>query len=644
MNNNQVLEQAENDLLRQPGSRWFVTLARTASLEVPGYDCQPVANQGQGRTLYLGNEINSASPLSTTRHDCSVIFDGALVNARDLRNELGDFMAPSCKSDAELILAGYQRWGEDLLGRLRGTFALVIWDSARDTLLCARDPLGSHPLFYAQSQELLVSPSISVLLEQPGVSNALNRAAMADHLMDRYPRLEETFYEKVSRVPPGHVLRVRGKERHAFRYWDPAPDRTVNWLAPDEVGRFDELLDQAVDRCLSLGPAGIFLSGGLDSVSVAAVIAERTRAGGLQKPWALSLIFPDPKENEEIVQRSVAAQLGLPQVVKPFFEATGVDGLLDPALKLCESLPAPLMNTWLPAYYQLAREGSRRGCQSIITGGGGDEWLTISPFLAADLLRDGDLAGVYRLWQSMRRSLNRSSLEILWRLLWNFGAEPLVVPPVHRVVAQFAPWALKLRHRLSPRPPMWVPPKWLAPGLVLRDEMARRREEEDVNKKQGSSSFYISMMRTALEHPVVSWELEEMFEVYHKAGVRVLQPFWDADLVDMLYRTPPLQLIHDGRNKGLVRASLARRFPNLGFERQRKMEATTFYSSLIYQDASKIWKRLGGARTLVDMGIVDEETLPRAFDRFLDGRHEGRDAHRVWSILNLETWARAHVS
>ena len=174
--------------------------------------------------------------------------------------------------------------------------------------------------------------------------------------------------------------------------------------------------------------------------------------------------------------------------------------------------------------------------------------------------------------------------------------------------------------------------------------MDQRRQEEEANRQRASSSFYINMMRTALEHPVVSWELEEMFEVYRRAGVRVLQPFWDADLVDMLYRTPPLQLIHDGRNKGLVRASLARRFPNLGFERQRKMEATSFYSSLIYQDAAKIWRQLAGTQTLGELGIIDEHLLPQAFDQLLSGHHEGRDAHRVWSILNLETWARAHVS
>jgi hypothetical protein len=102
--------------------------------------------------------------------------------------------------------------------------------------------------------------------------------------------------------------------------------------------------------------------------------------------------------------------------------------------------------------------------------------------------------------------------------------------------------------------------------------------------------------------------------------------------------------MQDGRSKGLVRGSVARRFPALGFDRQRKVEATSFYASLIYKDAARLWKQFGGARTLGELGIIDEQVLNPLIERLLTGRQEGANAHRVWSILNLESWARAHVS
>ncbi len=644
MNKTQFLGQEDRAVVQKPSSRWIAELASAAPGEVPGYTTQLIARNARSRALYLSIDAESTPPVYVESSGLGVVFDGTLYNHRELQKELGEVSAFAHRNSAELILTAYRQWGEDLLRRLRGMFALVIWDSSREVCLCLRDPLGAHPLFYAEAgQQLLVSPSIDSLLRHPNVSRYVNRAALMDLFLDRHPRMEETFFSAVSRVPPNQALRVHSAGHNTFRYWDPGPDGSVNWLSEDEVEQFDSLLDQAVSRCLTLGQTGIFLSGGLDSVSVAAVAAELSRAEQLPKPLALSLIFPDPKENEEIIQRGVATELGLPQVLKPFFEATGKDGLIRPALAMSKSLAAPLLNTWAPAYYELALEGARRGCRRILTGNGGDEWLTISPLLAADLLRDFDLAGFYRLSQSMRRSFNKSHAALLLNMLWRNGARPLVYPPVHRAVKKIAPWALKLRHRVMPRPPEWVRPDWLAPDPALRREWDQRREEETANQAQAPSSHYLREVRTSLDHPLVSWELEEMFEVYQRAGVHLVQPYQDADLVDMLYRTPPMLLLHDGRSKGLVRRSLARRFPNLGFERQRKMEATRFYASLIYKDGAQIWEELGGAQTLANLGIIDERYRP-VLDRLLQRREDGTSAHRVWTVLNLETWARAQVS
>ena len=94
----------------------------------------------------------------------------------------------------------------------------------------------------------------------------------------------------------------------------------------------------------------------------------------------------------------------------------------------------------------------------------------------------------------------------------------------------------------------------------------------------------------------------------------------------------------------LVRASLARRFPDLGFAQHRKIEATSFYASLIYRNGREVWDRLGGLRTLSELGIVDEGKLRPVIEHLLAGRHEGKNAHGVWTVLNLESWARAHIS
>jgi len=225
--NNQVREKADQ-VAGLPNSCWFAPFTDAATAEICGYRRRVAGLSGRSRTLYLDSKLACALPLCAENAYSSVIFDGALFNQAELRAELGTLLIPA-NNDAELILAGYLRWGQDFLSRLRGMFALVIWDSLHEILLCVRDPLGSHPLFYADGRDgLLVSPSVDVLLEHPHVSRALNRPALVDHFLDRYPLLEETCFEAVNRVPPGHVLRLASDGRRAFRYWDPAPNGEVD--------------------------------------------------------------------------------------------------------------------------------------------------------------------------------------------------------------------------------------------------------------------------------------------------------------------------------------------------------------------------------------------------------------------------------
>ena len=150
--------------------------------------------------------------------------------------------------------------------------------------------------------------------------------------------------------------------------------------------------------------------------------------------------------------------------------------------------------------------------------------------------------------------------------------------------------------------------------------------------------------RKALDHPLVSWESEELFEVYERIGVRVLHPFWDPDLLDLLYRTPPFTLLRDGRNKGLVRRSLARRFPELGFEQQRKINSINFYASLIHREGPQVFHKLGGIQALADLGVVDGRKLQPEIQRALARKQTGPSLYRFWNIMNLEAWVRTHAT
>src|SRR3990170_4660850 len=132
------------------------------------------------------------------------VFEGPLYNREDFAAATGAFPEAA---DAALVLRAYRLWGEDAVRRIKGRFALCVWDGSSEVLLCARDPLGYHPLFYADTARgLLLSSSIDTLVHHPEVSTEPSRLMLAEHLAHQWVDNRQTFFAAVKRVPPGHVL------------------------------------------------------------------------------------------------------------------------------------------------------------------------------------------------------------------------------------------------------------------------------------------------------------------------------------------------------------------------------------------------------------------------------------------------------
>jgi asparagine synthase (glutamine-hydrolysing) len=597
----------------------------------------PVARLAEGQTRsalalrVIGESVHKRQ-ISAEDGACTVIFDGVLHNRAELYERLSHVSRAA--SDAELVLQAYRRWREDLLPRVKGAFALIVWDGARELLWCARDPLGVYPLFYAEKgREVFLSTSLEALVRHPSLSCRVSRLALARHLSHDWLGLEETHFESVKGIPSGHAMRIERGERRVYRYWDPAPpDAPVRWISEDELERFDGLLEQAVDRCLRLGPTGVLLSGGLDSTTVATVAAGWSRRQGLPLPSAFSLDLADPTVNEVATQKRVAADLGLRHAFYSLDEIVGPQGTLASALELTRRWPWPLAHPGIAPFYELNRQGKRHGCLVMMSGNGGDEWLSFNPFYVADLLRTFDIAGLGRLLGVAQRCYPQARFVTTRNLLWLYGARPLLAAALRRA----APRALSAYRR---RHHWRLAPEWLAPDPALRRELHEsfeRSAERSLQEPPGEM-LYLRYHRRLLETG-----LEEDFEIGRQLGVRVLNPFWDADLVDFLYRIPPAMLNRGGRTKGLVRGTLARRFPGLGFERQRKLVLFTFYRDRVLDEGPAAWRQLGGVPSLSELGLVDAPQLSANVETMFSGRRLEQFS-RIWDALNLETWLRPRL-
>lgn len=565
--------------------------------------------------------------------DIEVLVAGTIVDSPAFAARLA---LPATASPAQVVHEAYRQHGEQCLDLVVGRAAILIADRRSRRLLAVRDRMGVFPLFHARSRRgVLLSSSTADLRRHPDVSRNLNRLVLAEHLVNRWIDARETYFSAVWRVPSGHVLDVRDRGETLRRYWDPGADGADDPTTDEEaIERFNEALRQAVARCVGSGRAGILLSGGFDSVSIGAIATMLARESGGRTPYALSIKFPDPECDEEVVQRGVARTLGLSHDLLPLGETLGGRSLLDAALELGRGWSTPMLNLWSPAYLEMARRGVREGCDVVLSGTGGDEWLNVTPCIAADLLRAGEVGQLARFMVVFQRSFRLSKPQLVRNMLWTFGARRLLGTAISRIAGRT--WHASRHRREIARTPLWV-----ASDPALRRQMDERVARLIPAADPGVGGFYDRELQMALAHPLVATEYEEHFEFGLRTGVPLLSPYLDSDLVGLLYRMPPTMLTAGGRSKGLVRSAVSRLFPDLGFERHKKVNANTFFRNVVANEGPEQWQRWNGARTLIDMGVLHGPQAARKATEVFAGR-DPKNSYLIWDMLNINAWVSSN--
>jgi asparagine synthase (glutamine-hydrolysing) len=234
------------------------------------------------RRLSIVDLKTGHQPISNEDGTLWIVFNGEIYNHRALREQLiARGHSYSTHSDTETIVHLFEEYGVDCVQHLRGMFSFAIWNRNTKTLFIARDRLGIKPLYYKQTPErLLFGSEIKVLLAHGGIRPEFNRAALPEYLAFGYLSGEETFYSGIRKLLPGHTMTIGLDGKVDIRqYWDldaskPHESRDENYY----VRSYRELLEGAVEsHLMSDVPLGVFLSGGVDSSAVAALMTKIRR-------------------------------------------------------------------------------------------------------------------------------------------------------------------------------------------------------------------------------------------------------------------------------------------------------------------------------------------------------------------------------
>ncbi len=250
---------------------------------------------GQLLTRITPESLHEQLPLFDRQRDTVLCCDARIDNRDDLFERLGlDTAGKATLPDSRLIAASYEKWGDDCPAYLIGDFAFVLWDNKYKRLFCARDHLGSRPLYYFLSDTFFAFASeIKALFTLPEVTPHLYEPRVADFLQRIFANNYDTFYRDIYRLEPATTLSVELKRERWNRYWQLDPDRKLPAATDEEYARqFREIFTEAVRcRLRSVYPVGCMLSGGLDSSSVACV-ARNILAERGEKLHTFSGIYP----------------------------------------------------------------------------------------------------------------------------------------------------------------------------------------------------------------------------------------------------------------------------------------------------------------------------------------------------------------
>jgi asparagine synthase (glutamine-hydrolysing) len=580
------------------------------------------------RRLSIVDVASGQQPMTNEDGSLHIIYNGEVYNHSDFRTSLearGHIYNSHC--DTETILHLYEEYGDRCVEHLRGMFAFAIWDARKSELFIARDRLGVKPLYYTQTADgsFYFASEIKALFEVEAIKPQLNFNALPDYLANHAPSGEATLFSGIKRLLPGHTLLWRDGVVEIKQYWqlsfEPKEDGRSD---ADYVAEWSELFRQSVKlRLMSDVPLGMFLSGGIDSSAIAAVMS-----GMVGEPIkTFSVAFAEREANELQYARLVAKAFKTNHhevVVSPenFFAAL-------PELIWHED--EPIAHPSSVALYFVSQLAAKH-VKVVLTGEGSDELLAGYGRYRKTILNLKLGSRYERLLPSgirnaVRRQIdglsNRSRLK--QKLQRSFLA---LAPDLENIYFDnFAVFPRAMQRQL------------------LTAEAAERIGDDASNP--------YSVMRQALDESDATSLLNQLLCVDMKtylhellmkqdqmsmaASIESRVPFLDHKLVEFSAALPERMKLRGAQTKFVLRESMRGLLPEEILSRPK----------MGFPVPVGAWFR-GAFRNVVDEYVLSERALGRgifapAFVHSLVRRHQdGGENHseRLWALVNFEIWQR----
>jgi asparagine synthase (glutamine-hydrolysing) len=626
------LDLSGEDSVREPVVRRMMAAQRHRGPDDAGCHLEPGVGLGFSRLAILDLSPAGHQPMTNEDGALWLVFNGEIYNFRDLTPALeraGHRFRSRC--DSEVILHAYEEWGGACLERLNGMFAFALWDRRRRELLLARDRLGVKPLYYwSDGRTLAFASELKALLAHPDVPRALDRQALVSYLLHEYVPSPRSIFAGIRKLPAGHVLRVpldgaaRGRATEEWRperYWDVRFGGGENGRTRSDEEYADELrglLRAAVARRLvSDVPLGAFLSGGLDSSSVVALMAE---LGG-ERPRTFAIGFEETSFDE----------LRYAERVAHHFDTDHHVAILRPdahelIATVAEYLDEPFADASALPTYLVARM-AREHVTVALSGDGGDELFAGYDWYGARWMA---AASVDRLPDGLRARL---------------GALAARIPP-----GPAKKGALNVARRFlegAALPPELQHTRWRT--FWSAGELDALLVDDGMLELAGDFAATRALLAdSGSRHPLDQQQYADikdylpddiLFKVDRMSMAVSLEargPFLDYTLVEFAARLPPGLRWRGLDSKRLLRLAMRKNLPP-DILRRRKLGFNIPYKHWLRGDLRDLMLDALAPARLGQQAIFRPAAVERLVREHLDGTRD--HAHKLWQLLMFQLWA-----
>jgi len=567
-------------------------------------------------------------PLHDVRKVLWLVANGEIYNYRELRKDLeGRGHQFLTQSDCEVIIHLYREYGEECLQHLRGMFSFALWDTERKQLLCARDHLGQKPFYFAEKDGYFAFASeIKGLLAWDPALRQINLEALDQYLALRIIASPRSMFKGVHKLPPGHAVLVKpGNRPRIWRYWNIRYE-------PKMQGSEDQLTDALEAEMLTAlrlhlasdVPVGAFLSGGLDSSLIVAMLARHCVSSGFP---TFTLSVPLARYDEAPYARQVAEQYGTDH-----HEGTLVPNLAESLPNLVYYLDEPSDPLAL-CTYELA-EFTRRTVKVVIGGDGGDEL-----FGGYDRYYGYEYAGRYaKVPAFLRRRLIGPLLKSVPTGGW-YKSRGHQLRWLHQM--SFLTGGARYSGSLS----YFYFDAQSRRGLLTdnaRDALGSFDAEacikEPFERISGSDldrMLYADSEVRLADHPVMITDRMTM-----AFGLEARSPFMDHRLAEFAARLPDGMKVRGKSLRYLQRRLAARYLPQSLLDRPKQGFASAM-PYLLQKEYRRLYSTVLPQSQLVADGILRAAPMNTLVGEHLSGQAD--HGNRLWLLLNAEVWYRMHI-